>query len=148
MITYRSATMMDLPVLASLDREHFPYSPWPIEQFRAELSGKTRNFIVAEMDGEIIGYAGAFLPNAGGEADIMTIAVNPEHRRKGIASHFISELENWAKSRGADFMMLEVITTNESGIALYEKVGYQKLNIRKNYYGYGNDAQVMKKLLK
>lgn len=143
----RPATAIDLPVLVSLDKEYFPYSPWPIEQFRAELTGKTRKFLVAEEAGQIIGYAGAFLPSVGGEADIMTVAVAPEFRRKGIATSFIKELEEWAKSRGADSMMLEVITTNKSAISLYEKLGYQKLNIRKNYYGYGNDAQIMKRTL-
>ena len=94
-----------------------------------------------------MGYAGAFLPAAGGEGDIMTIAVDPAQRRKGIATHFISELEKWAKDRGATSMMLEVAIENESAIALYSKLGYEKLNIRKNYYGYGKDAQIMKRAL-
>ena len=146
MITYRAATVLDLPILVSMDREYFPYTAWPIEQFRAEISGKTRNFLIAEEAGSIIGYAGAFLPNAGGEGDIMTVAVDPNYRRKGIATHFISELEKWAKSRGAESMMLEVDVENESAINLYSKLGYEKLNIRKNYYGYGKDAQIMKRV--
>jgi ribosomal-protein-alanine N-acetyltransferase len=147
MISYREATVMDIPVLVSLDREYFPYTAWPVEQFRAEVGKKTRHFLVAQNGEEVIGYAGAFLPGAGGEGDIMTIAVNPEFRRKGIASHFIFELEKWAKARSADAMMLEVDVSNESAIALYLKLGYEKLNIRKNYYGYGRDAQIMKKAL-
>ena len=115
------------------------------EQFRAEISGKTRNFLIAESEGDIIGYASAFLPSAGGVADLMTIAVHPDFRRQGIAHHLIAELENWAAELGADSMMLEVDINNENAIALYTKLGYQKLNIRKNYYGYGKDAQIMKK---
>ena len=120
-------------------------SAWPAEQFRAEISGKTRNFLIAESEGEIIGYASAFLPSAGGVADLMTIAVHPNFRRQGIAHQLIAELENWAAELGADSMMLEVDINNENAIALYTKLGYQKLNIRKNYYGYGKDAQIMKK---
>ena len=145
MINYRKATLIDLPVLVSLDREYFPDTAWPAEQFRAEISGKTRNFLIAESDGQIIGYASAFLPSAGGMADLMTIAVNPDFRRKGIAKHLITELENWAADKGADSMMLEVDIENQSAITLYIKLGYEKLNIRKNYYGYGKDAQIMKK---
>lgn len=145
MITYREATVMDIPVLVSMDREYFPHTAWPVEQFRAEVGKKTRHFLVAESEDEVIGYAGAFLPGVGGEGDIMTIAVNPNFRRKGIASYFISALEKWAKERGADAMMLEVDVSNESAIALYLKLGYEKLNIRKNYYGYGRDAQIMKR---
>ena len=46
-----------------------------------------------------------------------------------------------------DSMMLEVNVKNEDAIALYSKMGYQKLNVRKNYYGYGKDAQIMKRAL-
>ena len=147
MITYREATMLDLPILVSLDRKYFPHTAWPAEQFRSELTGKTRYFLVAENGAEIIGYAGAFLPNGGGTADIMTIGVDSAFRRKGIATYLISELERWAMERGGDSMMLEVDTTNLDAINLYTKLGYQKLNIRKNYYGAGVDAQNMKKLL-
>lgn len=147
MIEYREATLLDLPILVSLDREYFPDTAWPTEQFRAELSGKTRKFLIAESDDQIIGYASAYLPSAGGDCDLMTIAVAPEFRRKGIAKRFISELEGWAKSLDADSMMLEVDIKNESAISLYSGLGYLKLNIRKNYYGYGKDAQIMKKAL-
>jgi ribosomal-protein-alanine acetyltransferase len=147
MIKYREATMLDLPILVSLDREYFADTAWPIEQFREELSGPTRKFIVGEVDEELIAYAGAFLPNTGGIADLMTIAVNPSYRRRGIATSLIIELENWAKSKGAQAMMLEVDIKNADAIQLYLKHGYEKLNIRKNYYGYGKDAQIMKRAL-
>ena len=147
MTTYRDATALDLPILVSLDREYFADTAWPIEQFREEISGKTRKFIIGEQDGQVIAYASVFLPSAGGEADLMTIAVNPKYRRQGIAKELIAQLENWAKSRGGDSMMLEVDISNLDAIALYLKLGYQKLNIRKNYYGYGKDAQIMKKAL-
>ena len=145
MIAYRKATHLDLPVLVSLDREYFPDTAWPAEQFRAEISGPTRNFIIAESEGEIIGYASAYLPAAYGDCDLMTIAVAPEYRRKGIAKYFISELQNWAKDHGAASMMLEVDMKNEAAISLYSSLGFEKLNIRKNYYGYGKDAQIMKR---
>ena len=51
------------------------------------------------------------------------------------------------RSRGGGSMMLEVNVKNEDAIALYSKMGYQKLNVRKNYYGYGKDAQIMKRAL-
>ncbi len=145
MITYREATVLDIPVLVSLDRQYFPHTAWPAEQFRAEIGKPTRFFLIGESGEEIIAYAGAFLPNAGGEGDIMTIAVAPEYRRKGIAKELISRMESWAKARGAIAMMLEVDVTNSDAIALYTSLGYESLNIRKNYYGYGRDAQIMRR---
>ena len=145
MITYREATLLDIPVLVSLDREYFPHTAWPAEQFRGEIGRPTRYFLIAENNSEVIAYAGAFLPNAGGEGDIMTLAVKPEHRRFGIAKELISRLESWAEARGAIAMMLEVDVTNESAISLYKNLGYETLNVRKNYYGYGRDAQIMRR---
>lgn len=145
MISYREATLLDIPVLVSLDREYFPHTAWPAEQFRWEIGRPTRYFLIAESDSEVIAYAGAFLPNAGGEGDIMTIAVKPEFRRTGIAKALISRLESWAKARGAIAMMLEVDVTNDSAISLYKNLGYETLNVRKNYYGYGRDAQIMRR---
>lgn len=145
MISYREATALDIPVLVSLDREYFAHTAWPAEQFRGEIGKSTRFFLVAEKDQAIIAYAGAFLPNAGGEGDIMTIAVKPEFRRLGIAKELIARLESWAKARGAIAMMLEVDVSNSDAISLYAKLGYEALNIRKNYYGYGLDAQIMRR---
>jgi ribosomal protein S18 acetylase RimI-like enzyme len=75
----------------------------------------------------------------------MTIGVKPEFRRIGIAKALIARLESWASARGAIAMMLEVDVSNENAIALYAKLGYETLNIRKNYYGYGRDAQIMRR---
>ena len=147
MIDFREATSLDIPVLVSLDREYFAHTAWPAEQFRGEIGKQTRFFLVVEDDQEIIAYAGAFLPNAGGEGDIMTIAVKPGYRRKGIAKELIARLESWAKARGAIAMMLEVDVTNSDAISLYRNLGYESLNIRKNYYGYGLDAQIMRREL-
>ena len=145
MISYREATALDIPVLVSLDREYFAHTAWPAEQFRGEIGKSTRFFLVAEKDQMIIAYAGAFLPNAGGEGDIMTIAVKPEFRRLGIAKELIARLESWAKARGAIAMMLEVDVSNSDAISLYANLGYEALNIRKNYYGYGMDAKIMRR---
>ena len=145
MITYRAATLIDIPVLVSMDRIYFPHTAWPAEQFRAEIGKATRMFLVVESEAQIIAYAGAFLPNSGGEGDIMTIAVAPEFRRKGIAKELIARLESWAKARSAIAMMLEVDISNTEAIELYKNLGYESLNIRKNYYGYGRDAQIMRR---
>ena len=144
MITYRLANAFDLPVFVSLDKELFPYSPWSASQFKEELSSPTRHFVVAEdVDQKIIGYAGVFAPEAA-EADILTVGVVPEHRGKGIAKALMALITNWAKEQGTTAMMLEVKIDNLQAISLYESLGYSTLNIRKDYFGAGLDAQVMR----
>jgi len=144
MITYRDANAFDLPVFVSLDKELFPYSPWSASQYKEEFSSPTRHFVVAVDKAEsIIGYAGVFAPGQA-EADILTVGVVPQHRGKGVAKALMALITEWAKGQGSIAMMLEVKIDNPEAIGLYESLGYAKLNVRKDYFGAGLDAQVMR----
>ena len=147
MITYRDANSFDIPVLVSLDKELFPYSPWSAGQYREEISAPTRLFVVALDDASsVIGYAGVFAPG-GAEADVLTVGVVPQHRGQGIARSLMARITQWAIAQGSIAMMLEVKTDNVEAISLYESLGYSKLNVRKDYFGSGLDALVMRKEL-
>jgi ribosomal-protein-alanine N-acetyltransferase len=144
MIVYRSATAFDLPVFVSLDKELFPYSPWSASQYKEEFSSPTRHFVVAlDAQQNIIGYAGVFAPGAA-EADILTVGVVPDHRGQGIAKALMALITDWAHAQGSTAMMLEVKCDNLEAIGLYESLGYSQLNVRKDYFGAGLDAQVMR----
>ena len=149
-ITYREAMQLDLPVLVSMERALFADAPWSMGQFKEEFAGipKTRYFLVAlDSDKQIVGYAGVMVVASGVDADVLTVAVLPEARRRGIARHFLDSLEKWSLMRGAPSMILEVGVNNSSAIALYETLDYSIINTRKNYYGPGLDAHVMRKEL-
>jgi ribosomal-protein-alanine N-acetyltransferase len=148
MISYRTAIQLDLPVLVSMERVLFADSPWSMGQFKEEFKGvpNSRYFLVATNEADqIVGYAAVLVVAPGVEADVLTVAVLPEYARQGIATHFMKELETWSQSKQALAMMLEVGVENTSAIALYEKLGYQTIATRKNYYGQGLDAFVMRK---
>jgi ribosomal-protein-alanine N-acetyltransferase len=148
MISYRAAIQLDLPVLVSMERVLFADSPWSMGQFKEEFKGvpNSRYFMVATNDkDQIVGYAAVLVVAPGVEADVLTVAVLPEYARQGIATHFMGELEKWSQEKQALAMMLEVGTDNTRAIALYEKLGYQTIATRKNYYGQGLDAFVMRK---
>jgi ribosomal-protein-alanine N-acetyltransferase len=144
MISYRVANAFDLPVFVSLDKELFPYSPWSASQYKEEFSSPTRHFVVALDEAQsIIGYAGVFAPGAA-EADVLTVGVVPAHRGKGIARRLMGSITEWAQQQGSTAMMLEVKVDNTEAIGLYESLGYSKLNVRKDYFGAGLDALVMR----
>jgi ribosomal-protein-alanine N-acetyltransferase len=147
MITYRQPIALDIPVLATYEKELFPYSPWSTAQFKEEFAGipTTRFMSVAEDGNTIVGYCGVFVPAPGVEADILTVAVLPAYRRQGIAKEFMRQIEAYAVERQASAMMLEVELSNESAIKLYESLGYMKISVRMDYYGPGKDAHVMRK---
>ena len=144
MTTYRPANAFDLPVFVSLDKELFPYSPWSASQYKEEFSAPTRHFVVAlDQTESIIGYAGVFAPG-GAEADVLTVGVIPSQRGKGIARQLMAQITDWARQQGSTAMMLEVKADNLEAIGLYDSLGYSKLNIRKDYFGAGLDALVMR----
>jgi ribosomal-protein-alanine N-acetyltransferase len=144
MTTYRPANAFDLPVFVSLDKELFPYSPWSASQYKEEFSAPTRHFVVALDETEsIIGYAGVFAPG-GAEADVLTVGVIPSQRGNGIARQLMALITDWAKQQGSIAMMLEVKVDNLQAIGLYDSLGYAKLNTRKDYFGAGLDAVVMR----
>ncbi|CAB4568425.1 MAG: ribosomal-protein-alanine N-acetyltransferase [Actinobacteria bacterium] len=147
MITYRQPMALDIPTLVLLDKQHFPYSPWSVAQFKEEFAGipSTRFFELAISDNQIVGYAGVIAPGPGSVADILTITVIDGFRRQGIAKRFIQDIEGYCQTKGSSAIMLEVATENTAAIALYENVGYSQISIRSNYYGSGKDAQVMQK---
>ena len=144
MTTYRPANAFDLAVFVSLDKELFPYSPWSASQYKEEFSAPTRHFVVALDETEsIIGYAGVFAPGDA-EADVLTVGVIPSQRGKGIARQLMAQITDWARQQGSTAMMLEVKVDNLEAIGLYDSLGYSKLNIRKDYFGAGLDALVMR----
>jgi len=146
----REAMGLDLPTLVGMEKKLFSDSPWSMGQFKEEFKGvpKSRFFLVAvDTENQIIGYAGALVVAPGVEADLLTVGVLPEHQKQGIASAFMSELEDWSLEKGAPAMMLEVAVENKPAISLYEKLGYSTISTRQNYYGPALDAFVMRKEL-
>ena len=147
MIEYREMSTFDVPALVGIEKLVFPESPWSAAQFREELSGvpKTRRYLVAHEQGVIVGYAGIAL--AGDVADIHNIAVIPSHRKQGIASHLLDELESWAITKRVSALMLEIREGNTEAFPLYEKRGYSVISRRDNYYAPGVHALIMRKEL-
>jgi [ribosomal protein S18]-alanine N-acetyltransferase len=145
MITYREMIALDIPVLVGMEKEIYPESPWSAAQFREELAGvpKTRKYVVATLDNEIIGYGGAAI--AGEVVDIHTLTVIPKFRRQGIATQMLQQLENWATSKGIFTFMLEMREGNLEAQPLYEKHGYSVISRRDNYYSPGIHALIMRK---
>lgn len=145
MIEIRDMAAIDIPALVGLEKEIFPESPWSAFQFREELAGapRTRKYLVASEAGRVIGYGGIAL--AGEVADIHTIAVIPEYRKRGLATEILSQLEAWGIAKGAAALMLEMREGNQAALSLYEKRGYSVISRRNNYYGTGIHALIMRK---
>ena len=114
--------------VAELERQNFS-EPWPEIAVRSELTNKLSLWLVT-MDGEkVVGYVGS--QTVLQEADMMNIAVADSHRRRGIARALVEEL---IRQLDAYQLTLEVRASNAPAIALYEKLGFTQVGLRKNYY--------------
>ena len=117
--------------VAELERICFA-DPWSEKSVASELDNKWALWLVA-LDGDtVVGYIGS--QTAVDETDVMNVAVHPDHRRQGIAEALIEKLVLELKERGSHALMLEVRDSNAPAIALYEKLGFQQVGLRKNYY--------------
>ena len=114
--------------VAELERQNFS-EPWPEIAVRSELTNKLALWLVALEDGEGVGYVGS--QTVLQEADMMNIAVADTHRRRGIARMLVEEL---IRQLDAYQLTLEVRASNAPAIALYEKLGFTQVGLRKNYY--------------
>ncbi|MEM2106045.1 MAG: ribosomal protein S18-alanine N-acetyltransferase [Candidatus Bathyarchaeia archaeon] len=109
-------------------------------------------FIVAEESGEIVGYIMCRIEFGLSDfgfsglikkGHIVSVAVMPQHRRKGIGQALITEALNGMRSYGAKQCFLEVRVTNDPAINLYKKLGFKITRKIHGYYADGEDAYVM-----
>jgi len=146
-MSLRPMRWWDVDAVAALDAELFAHDPWTPEQLWSELAHvpETRWYAVHEDDSGIDGYVGLFAVPP--EADVQTIAVAPRAQGRGLGRELLDSLVTEAERRGCTQLFLEVRVDNEAALALYERAGFEKQGRRKNYYGNGIDALVLRRRL-
>ena len=131
MMTFTEMKQTHVAQIAELEKLCFA-DPWSEKSIASEL-GNIWSYWVVALDGErVVGYIGS--QSSADETDVMNVAVHPDYRRRGIAESLIDILIRELKNRGSHALMLEVRDSNEPAIALYEKLGFQQVGLRKNYY--------------
>jgi ribosomal-protein-alanine N-acetyltransferase len=116
---------------------------WSLGLFMSELGQpEGRIYLVAKVDGTVVGYAGLLLTMQ--DAHITTVSVDPDWKRRAIATRMMLVLARRAIAQGAEALTLEVRASNEAAIGLYRRFGFAPAGVRKNYYAdVGEDALVM-----
>ena len=129
--------------IAQLEKICFS-DPWSERSVASELENKLSCWLVAMEGEQVAGYIGS--QTVCGETDMMNVAVHPDHRRKGIAEKLILALIEELKGMESHCLTLEVRASNAPAIALYEKLGFQEIGRRKNYYrNPREDALILRK---
>lgn len=140
-LTFRAMTREDADAVAAIESKSFAM-PWKREDFWREATNELATYIVGELDGKIIAYAGAWI--SFNQAEVMNVAVEPELRGQGVGTILFGELIKAVKLRGATAITLEVRPSNIAAIKLYESFGLRSVGRRKGYYlDNGEDALIM-----
>ena len=130
--TICDAAAAHIPQIEHLERQCFSL-PWTAEQLKSQLKDAQHEFIAAlAPDGTVLGYVGMMYVLD--EGYISNVAVSPEYRRQGIADALIERLCIICRGLELSFVTLEVRAGNMPAIALYEKHGFHRVGLRKNYY--------------
>lgn len=123
----------DAPVLARLHAGGF-YRGWPTTDFEAYLAdpGITPAYVAADARRNVSGFV--MLRLAQDESELLTIAVDPKRRGKGLGRALLSAAFADLAMSPVKTMFLEVDETNASAISLYRRFGFTEIGRRKGYY--------------
>ncbi len=138
----RRMVLADVPQVHQLEEETFA-TPWSLQSFQDEMEkNPCARYLVAEQEGKIIAYAGAWMVFE--EGHITNVAVAKEWRGQGIGKALTAALQQYAANLGVQYMTLEVRKSNVAAQKLYEQLGFVALGLRKRYYeDNGEDALLM-----
>ena len=139
--------MNESHVAAIVELEKLCFSdPWSERSIASELNNPLSFWLVATERDIVAGYVGS--QSVLGESDMMNVAVHPDYRKQGIATTLIVGLVEELCKKGSHCLTLEVRASNTGAIALYEKLGFQQIGKRPNYYrNPKEDALILRKEL-
>jgi ribosomal-protein-alanine N-acetyltransferase len=146
-VKLRPATAEDKVALATVHAAAFD-SPWPPEAF-ADLLASPGVFALAVIDKAPVGLI--LMRAIAGEAEVLTLAVSPAHRRRGAGAALLQAGLDLAAAAGAETAFLEVASDNAAAVALYVSAGFAPVGRRAGYYdrpsGPAVDALVLRRAL-
>ncbi|MFR0687948.1 GNAT family N-acetyltransferase [Enterobacterales bacterium AE_CKDN230030158-1A_HGKHYDSX7] len=137
---YRHAVPADLSKLLQLEGECFEQDRLSARSLRRLITAPSAVLLVAERDGELLGYALLLLRRGLDIARLYSLAISPQARGQGLGGALLERCEQQARARGCRRLRLEVRTDNASAISLYERGGYVRFARSAGFYEDGSDA--------
>ena len=131
MIIIRTAMEDDMLRIMEIEREAF-FPPWTSGGILGELLADDSYFALAVEDEAVLGFA--ILHFSSGDAELLQLAVDAAHRRRGVATNLMEAALGQAQERKTRTIYLEVRESNEAARSLYEKYGFKEIGRRKDYY--------------
>lgn len=146
-VSVRPAVAADVPAVVALEQENLgrdAWSPGLVEEGVLEQL-PTVHYLVAEVDGEVVGHAVASV--VAEIAELQRISVDAAHRRTGLATALLDAVTALAVDGGADRLLLEVREDNAGALGFYAAQGLVEVDRRRRYYSDGATAVVLRRSL-
>ena len=140
-MTIRTAAPEDIEVLASLEAVCFD-EPWTERALAEALHDAKYLILISEIDSGVVAYAIGW--NVGVEAELARVGVLPSWRGKGWGEGITIALLQGFQNLDVREVFLEVRVSNTTAQRLYERCGFERIGLRRNYYADGEDAVVMR----
>ncbi|MBQ2701041.1 MAG: ribosomal protein S18-alanine N-acetyltransferase [Clostridia bacterium] len=127
----RRMTLADVSQVHGIEHSTFA-TPWSLDSFEKEAVNPCARYLVAELDGKVIGFAGLWLVLD--EGHVTNIAIAEDYRGKGYGRALTQALMQYASNLGITYVTLEVRRSNERAQNLYKSLGFVSVGVRKRYY--------------
>lgn len=137
----RAYKQSDIDCLLEIENECF-FHPWKKEMFESEINNGSELYVL-EIEKQIIGYIDLHFVQE--NLELNNIAVKKDFWNKGYGQSLLDYMFELAKQRKTEKIFLEV-NSNNKAYFLYEKNGFIKNRIRKNYYPDGDAIEMMKEI--
>ena len=130
-----------IPQIEAIEKACFSV-PWTEEQLSGQLKDAQHEFLAAvASDERVLGYAG--MMHVLDEGYISNIAVDSLYRREGVGDALIDQLLTRCRELALAFVTLEVRAGNLPAISLYEKHGFDRVGLRRNYYEHPREDAIL-----
>lgn len=144
-VILKKITHQDLPEIQKMERAVYP-NPWSEKSMASSIQHSSCHGVkMCSADGaQVLGYA--FLLISCDDAELLNLTIKPEHQAQGLGEKLLRQLLSMGKEAGVKRVFLEVRKSNIVAIKLYQKLGFQSISDRKNYYhhnGVYEDAAIM-----
>ena len=132
-LLFRRLEMRDLGEIERIERRSYP-TPWSRSMFASEVA-KPSSICLGAFDAETDELLGYLIISRYVDAwHVMNVAVEPSHRRRGIATALLDRLFELTADDGRRGYTLEVRVSNRKAIDLYERLGFRSHGLRRGYY--------------